>query len=388
MAEKNPPTVADSPASPASAGKMPPRRRPVLDYAGPRAASRLSRRERIVDFVKTMAWVVPMTLLIWIYAERADDYSDHEPKFCTIGFQATGDRIVMIEESGNGSLSQKKVLITLEGPHSGVDAVTDALTNAAADRPPVEITLGADYGERAQTLENLRSLINANPLFVRNGVTVKTCQPTSLKVKIEKTQEARVKVQCDLPDNVNLTGPAVIEPATVLVRGPQSYLDEKNGLHVVADLKGYTELQQDGTHHLTNIPIHWYEKTETVEFGVDRVTVTIQTSQPSKIDTIPSILVSANMPLGIQKDDEVHCDEVSVKNVQIKGPPGLVDELVKDTYTPKPWAVLDITEDDVDKPARDRAVRIEGLPPGVTVLDKPEQHMVKFTVVKRKTDGT
>ena len=56
----------------AAAAAAPAARPNSLEYFIPsrRQIASLFTRENLVNFARTMAWVVPLTILIWVYAER------------------------------------------------------------------------------------------------------------------------------------------------------------------------------------------------------------------------------------------------------------------------------------------------------------------------------
>src|SRR5438105_1454493 len=94
------------------AQKLPHAWRDQLTFNWRRFASRFTR-EAVISNLKTLAWVVPLTLLIWIYAEREQVAS---MKDVAVPFD-----LVSIDPNVSVSLSRtqdKNLLLELQGPQA------------------------------------------------------------------------------------------------------------------------------------------------------------------------------------------------------------------------------------------------------------------------------
>ncbi|HEY2584697.1 MAG TPA: hypothetical protein VGI81_02905 [Tepidisphaeraceae bacterium] len=95
-------------------------------------------RESLVSSLKSLAWVAPLTLLIWVYAERQQDFKTKVPVAIAVrGGDPT--RVVKLAE-----LSNNTIHIELEGPQSGVEKVKDWLQAATI---PIDVPGGLTPGE-------------------------------------------------------------------------------------------------------------------------------------------------------------------------------------------------------------------------------------------------
>src|SRR5256885_10954011 len=75
-------------------------------------------REQLVSNLKTLAWVVPLTLLIWIYAEREQVATT---KDVAIPFD-----LVSVDPNGSVGLNRaqdKNLVLELQGPQARLQAV-------------------------------------------------------------------------------------------------------------------------------------------------------------------------------------------------------------------------------------------------------------------------
>ena len=98
----------------------------VVDSFARKAAERARRfqrrftRQNVVSFLKTLAWVVPLTLLIWIYAEQEQLVTATNVP-ATIDVQSTdpGRTVTLL------SPREKMILCDLRGPNSILDRIRD-----------------------------------------------------------------------------------------------------------------------------------------------------------------------------------------------------------------------------------------------------------------------
>src|SRR5690606_16712093 len=79
-------------------------------------------RERIVEMLKQLAWVVPLTVLIWVYAEREQIETRRNE---TIPF-----RLVSVDPNRSVVLAPRQdsnVVVELQGPRARVQSVLQGL---------------------------------------------------------------------------------------------------------------------------------------------------------------------------------------------------------------------------------------------------------------------
>ena|SRR5947209_7170065 len=183
---------------------------------------------RVLDVLKTMGWVAPLTVLIWIYAERQQTESMVTQIPIDISINAP-DRMVIVKDPPD-----RTVVATLNGPRNGVQRVDDALK--AHER--IQLTLVGKISSGEQPIANTASLISASPLFLQNGVSVRDITPRFLRVQVDDIKEQLLPVTY-AGDVKNLSGAPQFLPERVKVRAPDSVLKlaaSQNKLQVVADL--------------------------------------------------------------------------------------------------------------------------------------------------------
>ena len=156
----------------------------TLDYTlGDSRWSRFTRHlpsgEQVLSFLRTLIWVAPITLLVWVYAEREQIVTVPSDPF-QIGVKTTAaNHIVTLSYPQEGMLVPE-----FSGPRAQIDKIKKLLV-PTSDGPAVTLYIDpqpqAGGGARIQELLTV-SQLNNHPLFKDNGITVKSCQPPFLKV--------------------------------------------------------------------------------------------------------------------------------------------------------------------------------------------------------------
>src|ERR1700722_247047 len=98
---------APAPAPETLPVKTSPSRRSALDYyfnpsrASDRFWRMFSSREKTVENLKTLAWVIPITLVVWIYAEREQVVIPNGPNVSNVSVEiVSGDSHRWVEMVG------------------------------------------------------------------------------------------------------------------------------------------------------------------------------------------------------------------------------------------------------------------------------------------------
>src|SRR5262245_54271770 len=115
---------------------------PILDYArrAPGAwvrwAQRMVARENLLAGLKTSLWLVPLTVLIWLYAEREQIYIAPDRTIPILVISGSNDRFVELKLPMN----DKSVMATLSGPRGRVEEILQRIA-PTGDSPAVVITI-------------------------------------------------------------------------------------------------------------------------------------------------------------------------------------------------------------------------------------------------------
>jgi hypothetical protein len=168
-----------------------------------------------------IAIVVFLTVLIWVWADLALDET----------FSVTGAMIVVDESTPSrwvtigGGASALIDSIVLKGPASKVSDVRRKIRDRPSS-PSFEFFLDVEQegmiepGEYASF--DVRGFLRKSEQIRRFGLTVESCKPVNLSVKVVALSEKSVPVEC-FDTNGNSLKFESIEPATVNVFVPESW---------------------------------------------------------------------------------------------------------------------------------------------------------------------
>lgn len=373
---------------------------PPLSYARPaprrfqRAVHSWARhtfaRERIFNGLRNLLWVAPLTLLIWIYAEREQI---HPQPDVAIPIEVTANDpnwVVTLQRP-----SDPTIIATLSGPKSQVDAAIQDIhnTDPRFGSGPIRIEVPKNLGPGAQRIDASR--IGNDQRFVSRGVTVSNYQPAWLDVYMDPilTEEVEIKAT-EKPVNV---GTVTFTPSVVKVRGPERVLHEarKAGRLVAeANLAGRPEVANmiaNPSQRSVTLPdvklslpadLH---SVSIVDAGAVKADVSLKPGKELTLQYVVQTEVQATP--AIVDGYKINIDENSrtLPNVTVQGPENIIDQMSKEDFQPKPVATFEVTQDDITTDAPHTKQVEFKFPPGVTYKSGP--NTVTFTVTHRPTGG-
>ena len=287
--------------------------------ASEKARPQQSRRERIIEGLKTLMWVAPLTALIWIWAER-EQLATGEVQVPIKVTHVSSDRVAIIE-----SPVEQQIYVELSGPRASIDAVRDRLVGGGM-KLAVPVSVAAPFEGEVIGLPEI--ITRSNDIFTRNAVTVTRVRP-SVKIRVEKKETKELSVQVQPQDRPN--GTFSFQPDKVIVEGPERYfLNKGSDLAAYADMaifrgKAPGEYQEQVSVSLNNpAPEVTIRPPKTVMAKV-QIKGAIR---PEKLSLRLLVLI----PPSVLKEDRIRVvmEEKSL-SVDVTGPPELIDQLTKNS---------------------------------------------------------
>jgi hypothetical protein len=351
-----------------------------LEYAPPptfrdKIARYLPSPEQFVNFLKTLIWVAPLTLLIWIYAEREQNVTQEGIIVPIEVTTSNPNRIVTLRGPAD-----KNIVLELSGPRAKIDHIRDLLKPDPTKGAQIAIDIDPQISAGENKPATIQ-LINNNPIFKANGITVKSAQPPYLVVDIDTYEEREVPVKPS-PDVAGLlTDQTHFTPDTIKVRAPKSLIEteSKHSLFVYADLSNRDEIKtRTGLFKIDSVPVYWPGQRENVHLTPTSITATLDIKLRDITLTIASIPISKET--SIDFNGKVECDD-RIYNVVVSGPPEQIELLKKDAFKPK--AVLEIFSLDAKDILIHRKLKFD-LPAGVSLTpDTAAKTVWNFTITDR-----
>lgn len=192
-------------------------------------------RQRMMEVLRTLVYVVPLTLLVWVWAQ--DQQIDvRQLRSVPVRIEhIDGGKVVTVQRASSGEDVSRRgdsilATLTFHGPRIGLNAVVRALSEDPAS-PLLELRLRGRSTE--QTTISLREELNQLDVLREEGVTIRDATPSDLIVSIEDRRQIEARIVAANVDPEDLAGPVVFEPATVVLTGPATALSR---LEVAGDV--------------------------------------------------------------------------------------------------------------------------------------------------------
>jgi len=346
-------------------------------------------RANLVEFARTMVWVAPLTILIWVYAEREQ-------------ISTVSDVPLQLQVHANGAKQvasiavpqDRSVVLTLEGPRVRLDTLRDQFSTGGR-AAQITIELPTDTGTGPIT-RGIADELNKLPLFRSNGVKVTAASPAQMTVMVDEVVTRELFVSADM-SVANFDGVPVFDPPTVRLTGPRSVLDRYTDVDaagrsvILADLAPLAEVRTPGDHTRSEVALvrpQLLAEVNPAQFSLspDRVRTAFRIRQADVTFTIPAMPV---FPLAAPTflDEFRAVYEPTVANVTVQGAPDVIAALRAETLEKKPKAILEFSRDDLP-PGKTRSRRLRyDLPDGLSVVPEDLKREVEFTLVPRvRTD--
>ena len=344
-------------------------------------------RQRVKDIALTLVYVVPLSLLIWVWAQDQQIETAVQQNVSVSINHVDAQKLVKLLGTDTGERLTARpdgsilVNLTLQGPRVGLTQVLKSLREETADSPfKVELRGGATQ----KTTVNLRDPLADTRLLKEAGVGVVEVTPADVNVRIEekKRVEATVVAGGGLSGE-DLAAPPVFDPPTVTVEGPAGVLDALIGpdgnARVVADLPPDAEPGEQ----TQTVPVHLpKEAGDAAGVSLSRKDVAAKFTRKQRrqvtLQLGPVALVVAK-PAAMEQGVVGVAERDTLSGLVVEGPREAIERLRGDESAVQAIVTLRRYDESEPQPIR-REVRV-WLPEGVTLRGQPPQ--VSVTVKRR-----
>jgi hypothetical protein len=340
--------------------------------------------ENFFAALRTLAWLVPLTVLIWLYAEREQVF-EIESVPIPITVTAGGDLNLFVELQAP---QDAVVTAKLNGPRGRLEDIRQRIMPQGS-KPTVVLTIDRNHVTPGSlnTIDTAQAL-SSNPVFANSGVTVSNCSPAQLKVYVDDYAERVLEVQRPM-DVTNLVGTPVFDPRKVTLRGPRRNIElaeQRGPITVEADFSGL--VGKPGPQEVNNVPVVVRPAIQDVTLSPSTVRALFEVRAADVKLKYPSMGVSIEIPQSLQENYKVNCIS-TLPNVELVGPPDQI-QLLQQEGAPHPTARITVTVDALpNKPytAKPGANLTFEFPPGAEdVRVNPEtisNYSIEWTLVDR-----
>lgn len=352
----------------------------VRDYS--RAAGRMMwasfNREGLVSAIRTLAWLVPITILIWIYAERQQAVTTPAPGMpIAIKLQINDPKS---KKLATLKMPEQVITARLNGPNARVDELQAEIRRRGVN-DPIILTIDPNTSVGPHSIFT-DTLLSQSEFFANTGVTALNSKPESLEFIVDEYEERTVEVEAPPEASEYLVGKPVFIPSSVTIRAPHSAFPTDGKVSVYADLKSTELLGKPGFQAANNVKVAASPmKSELVQLLTPSVKATFEVRQLGAAYTIPTVPIFISMVGALQDGFKVKMSRQNLTDVEVIGPQEKID-LIKASDKPLVKPVLDIDGSERDGSTKSRPIRFE-LPlqgmEGVTVKSVPP--MIDYQLV-------
>jgi hypothetical protein len=166
-----------------------------------------------------IAIVALITALIWVWADLAQDDTDKIPPV-TISFSRGGDPTLSASFNQEPTAVVKDVEVS--GPSAKIDGLKRGLEDGSINSEIRLEPAAQQMTEPGRYILDVRDFLRKSDQIGGRGLTVRSCDPETLSVLIERLVRKSVTVVC-LDENQTPVTEAVIEPPKVEMLVPADY---------------------------------------------------------------------------------------------------------------------------------------------------------------------
>ena len=334
MADPNSP----NPVSKSAAAPAKPAERRALLRRGVSLVRRWGRdtfnRDSFLSSLRALLWVAPLTLLIWIYAEREQQETD------LARFQIVVQSADPTQVATFVNLNDQNVNAPVKGPRVRLKEALEKL-DPRTGTGPVQVVI--DGNRRPGQYEvDILAQIQKDDRLNRSGITVQDCNPRHVQVSVDALQEVELEVRADPTVRFGSTPPA-FDPPRVKITAPASVLKNPKGeLYAKANLPPLSP----GPHSLKSVQLTVEGLGEVkVPIRPPTVSATVDVGQADESYLISSLPVFPIVAADLRNYTLKH--DPTVANVRVWGPPDKIRQLEAGTLTPPPEARFKVRDADV-----------------------------------------
>lgn len=332
-------------------------------------------REQMLSGLKQLAWVAPLTVLIWVYAEREQQIPSRDIRF-NVELRSNNPQVaVRLVEPSDGTVS-----VDLRGPRNQIDSVRSDL---GSRNSTVRFEVPADLKEGSHQIP-VTAVVNRDARF--DGMTILNNPPPRITVLVDPIEEKSVDVEVREEDKAVFDS-AVFTPAKVKVRMPRTTLlaarEKSSGkLVVYADLAALPDKAPGRKTDVSGVRVY-VPNADAGEVTIEPSTVTAsfelrEQAQTYTISEVPILEMPANQ---LRELVTVKLDRLNLFNVRVVGPPEAIAE-VRRTNGANIKALVGIDSGDRDQGPQRKEITF-WTPEGVKIHPDDAKQTVEVTVATR-----
>ncbi|MDB5356444.1 MAG: hypothetical protein JWN24_2897 [Phycisphaerales bacterium] len=276
--------------------------------------------------------MAPLTVLIWVYAEREQTDSKVSVTLRIEVKNTDPGYLIQLRDTDGHVHPSLPVHVDLSGPHARVEEVRQKLETAGT-AVAVDVDTKVGLGIHSISL----GMLSNDPLFVKSGVTVAAPIPREVEVSIDKMIQRDVEVKID-PKVTNVE--ATFEPRKVRVSGSEAVL-RNPALVAYAQIP---DQKEPGSRDISGVDVVLQPIGDShVTISPPTVMAKVEVKDPDVVGTVNAMPVWAVYPPGAVWDKFKPEFEQTIAGVQVRGPAEKISRVNDADFEFKPKAYLNLS---------------------------------------------
>ncbi len=324
--------------------------------------------DRMISVVVALS----LALLVWLYARSRDqEVLDNVPVPVQVTLAPEQAEHYSLELTG-----PNHVMVSFTGSPLRVRELQSMLQHNEL-QIPIKFTVPAERLHESRYNDMI--LVESSDVHTPPGVTAVMVEGRNhLSLTLRRLVERRLPVRFESV-NEEAVGPLVIEPATVLVRGPQEVLDRARA---ISTQPSEWPAQSPFPGALARVPLVQEMEGRTIEAVPNRVTVRLP-AQPRKVYELPEVPVHFLCPVDFPMRPKFFGERAGHVSLRVQGP-------ARDEQ-PKIYAFVDLTGGRFPAGRYHEPIQLQ-LPKDFELAQEPPRgvsfQLVPADTVSRGLDGT
>lgn len=352
----------------------------VIAHQASRQMSAVQRTpvgKRLSEIIRNLVWVIPLSLLIWVYAER-EQVNERSAIPVEVRVKSErSDRVISLVTPGNHLF-----YVDLKGTNANI-----ADARRELDQKPIEITIPGTVSVGPLVALAAQDEIASAPVFVDRGIVITGVSPNTLTLDVDEVVE--VDVRPELPEDISarLSGQTTLEPPTVRLRGPQRILTNRdNPPRVVASITEQMLPKVPGPHEIASVPLQLKTPHEQVTITPTTVKARLRVRSNTRRYTIPAVPVFIGGPkplldrYGVAFDN----DDAFMRRITVIGPEDQVNRIESGELTVYALLVLQLDDGKGQPLPRPPSYVVPKELPDVRVTEEDRARTIAFKLQERQ----
>lgn len=339
--------------------------------------------------LKTWSIVIPVTLLIWVFAEAESLRTLSVPTSFAIRPPADQRQVVdAVDDAGqpipDGGASRRRS-VSIEGPAAAIQRAENILRDGIILTPG----MGEFASSRGSRELDLASLLRSYPPLQGLGVTIKSVDPPRVRVVVDDVVERKVGVVVELPDG-QTDGPPVVSPPEVVMRIPSEAAAKlPDGAQAVAKIDRTTwDRLVPGKRESTQVAVQLpklLDGVRNVSINPPRVTIDLTVRSRTDTVTVPTVPVHLRAPAAeLERWDVQIRGRALLNDVRITGPADVVQRIRDGSITIV--AFVPLSYEDLERRISSKEAIYSDMPTGLRF--EPEAPLIELEITKRESAET